>query len=276
MACSAPSGFSTPASREPCASLVVLDLAGQQPEQLASGQTLFAGLVVEQVGVDGVHAVPVAVEHAGERLDLVEPESPRQRPQAARTGGKAVRLLALRRLQAVLDIAQENIGRRQVGLYFGVDEVVVAELVEGGQRVASPQRRLVAAVDQLEHLREQLHLPDTAATLLDVDVEVAVTRMLPVGPRLVARELLDRGVIEVLAVDEGRDHVDESSPELRVARDGPRLEERESLERFPEALVVLRRLLQRVDEVAALAHRPQAHVDAVEIALAGVVGTAAR
>ena len=46
----------------------------------------------------------------------------------------------------------------------GIDEVAGAELIEGGQRVSGPQRRLVAAVDQLEHLREQLHLADAAAT----------------------------------------------------------------------------------------------------------------
>ena len=174
-------------------SLFVVDLAGQQPEQLAPRQPLLARLVVEEVGIDGVDAIPVAVEHGGERPDLVETEPPRQRPQAPRAGREAVRLLALGRLQPVLDVPQEYVGGREVRPHLRFDEVVGAELVQGGQGVAGPQRRLIAAVDQLEHLREQLHLADAAAALLDVEVEVAVTRMFPVGARLVARELLDGG-----------------------------------------------------------------------------------
>ena len=272
IACSAPVRVVDARRRQPRAPLVVVDLARQQAEQPSPGQPFLARLVVEQVGVDRVHPIAVAIEHAVERLDLVESEPPRQRPQAPRAGREAVRLLALRRLQAVLDVAQEDVRGGEVFLYLGIDEVVDAELIEGGQRVSGPQRRLLAAVDQLEHLREQLDLADAAAALLDVEVEVAVARMFPVGPRLVARELLDRGVIQVLAIDERRDHVDEPPAEFEVAGDRPRLEEREPLERLPEALVVLRRLLQGVDERAAAAHRPQAHVDAVQIALSRVLG----
>ena len=87
---------------------------------------------MEQVGVDGVHPVPVAVEHGRQRFDLIEPEAPRQRPKPALGAGEAVRLLALRGLQPVLDVPEKNVGFRQIALHLGVDEPMCAELIEGG------------------------------------------------------------------------------------------------------------------------------------------------
>ena len=216
------------------------------------------------------------VQDVDQGVEVVEPETPRQRPQPPFRAGEGVGLLALRDLQAVLDVPQEDVRDRQVPLHLRLDEPVRAEVVEGGQGVAGAQVRRLAAVDDLEHLREQLDLADAAAALLHVLVEVAALAVLAVGPRLVAGELLDGRVVQVLAVHEGDGQLHEPTPEVEVARDRPRLDEREPLERLAHALVVLRRLLQRVDEVAALPHRAQAHVDPVEVALAGVRAEQAR
>ena len=240
-------------------------------EEFSAGDVAVFGLFLEQAGVDGVHAVAMLVQYALQRGELVEPEPPRQCAQSALGARKAVRLLALRHLQAVLDVAEEDVRGRQVLLHVRLDEAVGSQLLERGQRVPGAQRRLVAAVEQQEHLCEQLDFADAAAAFLDVPVQVAVPGMLPIGARLVARKLLDGGVVEILAVDEWRDELHEFPAQRPVARYGPRLEQREPLERLAEVLVVLRRLLQRIDEVPARAHRPQAHVDAIEIALGRVL-----
>ena len=110
-----------------------------------------------------------------------------------------------------------------------------------------------------------------AAALLHVPIEVAVPGVLAVRPRLVARELLDGRVVEVLAVDERLHQLQELLGKRPVApRSAPRLEQGEPLERLAEALVVLAELLQRIDERPARAHGAQPHVDAVEVALSPV------
>ena len=265
-----------PGLGEPRPRVVVAHVSREQPEHLAAGEAAVLLLPFEQVGVDRVHAVPVAVQHLRQGLEVVEPEPSRQRPQPPFRAGEGVGLLALRDLQAVLDVPQEDVRGRQVPPHLRLDEPVRAEVVEGGQGVAGAQVRRLAAVDDLEHLREQLDLADAPAPLLHVLVEVAALAVLAVGPRLVAGELLDGRVVQVLAVHEGDGQLDEPPAEVEVARDRPRLDEREPLERLAHALVVLRRLLQRVDEVAALPHRAQAHVDPVEVALAGMRAEQAR
>ena len=218
-----------------------------------------------------MHAVTVAVEHAFQRGELVEAQAPRQGAQSALGARQTVGLLTLGHLQAVLDVAQEDIGRGKVALDVGLNEAVRPELLQRGQRMPGPQRRLVAAVQQQEYLREQLDLADAAAAFLDVAVQVAVARVFPIGARLVAPKLLDGGMVQILAVDERRHQLHELLAQRPVARYRPGLEQREPLERLAEVFVVLRRLLQRIDEVAAPPHRPQAHVDAVQIALVGVL-----
>ena len=255
---------------EPRARVVVAHVPGQQPEHFAAGEAPVLRLPPEQVGVDLVHPVPVPVQHLHQGVEGVEPEPPRQRPQPPFGTREGVGLLALGDLQAVLDVAQEDVRRGEVPLHLGLDEPVGPELVERGQGVAGAEGRRLAAVDELEHLREQLDLADAPAPLLHVLVQVAALAVLAVGPRLVPGKLLDGRVVEVLAVHEGDGQLDEPPPEVEVAGDGPRLQEREPLERLAHALVVLGRLLQRVDEVAPLPHRPETHVDPVEIALTGV------
>ena len=180
-------------------------------------------------------------------------------------------LLPLRRLQAMLDVAEEDVCRFEIPFLARLDEVELAQLAQRGERVARAERQLRAAVDQLEDLREQLHFTDTAAPLLHVVVEVAMLRVLAVGSLLVSRQLFNGGLVQVLAVDERRDPFDERRAQLRVACDRPRLQQREPLERLAHRLVVMDRLLQRIHQRTTLTERTEPHVDAVEVALGGVL-----
>ena len=95
---------------------------------------------------------------------------------------------------------------------------------------------MLGAVGHLEHLREQLDLPDPAAAHLDVPVAVAG----PLGAPLVAGDFLERGVVEILAIHERPHEVDERLAQRVVPRDRPRLDQRESLEGFTLRVVVVR------------------------------------
>ena len=170
-------------------------------------------------------------------------------------------------LKPVLDHPQKPVRAVQVLVHGGLDD---PSLLERGQRREGggrPQRRVLGAVGHLKHLREQLDLPDATAAHLDVPVAVAGL----FGAPLVAGNLLERSVVEILAVDKRSDDVDERLAQRVAPGDRPRLDQRESLERFTLRLVVVRVLPQRAGHIALSPHRTQTQVDPIEIALGGVV-----
>src|SRR5439155_19769065 len=101
-----------------------------------------------------------------------------------------------------------------------------AEGLEGGKGVALAQFRDLAAVRQLQDLCEQLDLADPSSPKLDVSVPFGMLNR-AVHPGFVLIHLLDRGVVEIFAVDERFDGLDETRSKPSVARRGTRLEHRE-------------------------------------------------
>ena len=133
-----------------------------------------------------------------------------------------------------------------------------------------PQRRPLAPIGHLQHLSKELDFADAATPQLDVAIAIAFVAE-PIHPLLIAMHLLERGMVEVLAVDEGLNQVEKAPAQAPIAGHRARLDEREALERLAPRLVVLRALGQRVRHVAARAHRPEAQVHAIEIALLRVL-----
>ena len=76
-------------------------------------------------------------------------------------------------LQAVLQIAQENIGRAQLGHGLVRQQAARCEQRQHRQRGAGLQRRHLAAADELEHLGDEFDLADAARPELDVVDAVA-------------------------------------------------------------------------------------------------------
>ena len=110
-------------------------------------------------------------------------------------------------------------------------------------------------------LGEELDLPDPPEAQLHVPVGPKGPRGGEVDPVLHPLDLLDRGEVEVLAVDEGDDGPEELLPEGKVPRHGARLDERRALPRLPPRLVVDLGGAQRVGELPArpLGAQPKVH-----------------
>ena len=170
-------------------------------------------------------------------------------------------------LKTVLDHPQKPVGAVQVVVHGGFDDPCILERGQRREGGGRPQRRVLGTVGQLEHLREQLDLPDAAVAHLDVPVAVAGL----FGAPLVTGDFIERGVVEILAIDERPDEVKKRLPQRVVPRDRPRLDQRESLEGFTLRLVVVRVLPQRAGNIALTSHRAQTQVDPIQIALGGVV-----
>src|SRR5215510_3849608 len=143
------------------------------------------------------------------------------------------------------------------------------EGIQRSERVRLAQARIPGAMGELQHLCEELHLPDPAAANLDVAIDRAV-RLLHAC--FVPEHLLERGMIQIPAVDERPDEHEESLAQPGVSPNRPRLDERETFERLAPCLVVLGDLLERVRNVAAAPHGPQSKIDAIQVPLVTKLG----
>ena len=133
--------------------------------------------------------------------------------------GQRMGLLVGDHLQAMLDPAQEFVGRGQFVARLEGDPVAGGEHIQRLQRRPHPQFRMAAAGDQLLGLGEELDLADAAAADLDVVAFDRDLALAAIGLHLPLHvvDVGKRGEVEMLAPDERRDF-----GEQRLARLGDR------------------------------------------------------
>ena len=128
----------------------------------------------------------------------------RQQRQLARIGGYGVHLLIVPVLQAVLEIAQEDISGGEFRDGRPGQKSARVERSERRQRAAQAQAGLLAAAHELQRLDDEFDFADTARPELDI------ARVVP-APALLADLVVHvaqpgvRVVIEILAKYEGDD-----------------------------------------------------------------------
>ena len=125
-------------------------------------------------------------------------------------------------LQPVFQPSQEpvRLGERGAGLLL--DLVRVDQQRECRQQAALAQLGFSPAADQLQRLHQELDLADAARPALDV-VGQLLARDLGGDRRLHRAQAVERAEVEVAAVDERPQHVEEAAAGVEVAGHGPRL-----------------------------------------------------
>ena len=170
---------------------------------------------VEQALVDPADEVRRAVVLGLQRVGAGEPERARQGGARVPVGREVVGLEVAHHLEPVLQPAQEPVG---VGERLGVLVRHVALVRERGERVERvriAQALVAPAVDDLEELHGELDVADAAAAALDLGELLAAAPDVLLEPDLRAADVVDRGLVEVLRVDELGDAVDERRAEAR-------------------------------------------------------------
>ena len=131
------------------------------------------------------HPPPVGGERLVEGLGgtglgcAAEPEHAGHPPAAVAIGRHRVHLALVLELHDVLDAAQEAVGVVEARRVGGVDVAAAAQVVEGGERAASAELVVDAAVHELEQLHGELDVADAAGPVLHVAVAVAAGRPPP-------------------------------------------------------------------------------------------------
>ncbi len=207
----------------------------------------------------------------GRRL-AADAEPPRHEPQRPRLTGQRVGLQLVEQLQPVLDGAQMHERVRERAPELGRQVAALGQAEQGLERVPLAQPRVVAAVEQLQGLHDELDLADAAAPELDVagaPVAGPAAGQLAVDLTLHPADRRDHGRVDTGAIDDFADQLHEPDADALVARRHPRLEQRLALPRRRPLAVVGLVALDRQREGADASLRAQPHVDPEDVALVG-------
>ena len=206
---------------EPVERLAVVGVLGKRQRQLIGPRRG----VLEQPEILALHLAQMLDQLLREGVAILEAGKPREALEAFAVRRQRMGLVVGHHLQAVLDGAQETVGGVEIGAGIGADPAAFGERREHRQRLAAAQFGMPAAGDELLGLHEELDLADAAAAELDVvafdrDVLVAAIGMDLALERL---DVGDRGVVEILPPDEGRELLQGSlrRPRCRRRRRAP-------------------------------------------------------
>ena len=173
-------------------------------------------------------------------------------------------------LQAMLDVAQEDVGRAQLVHRRGWKKVLLAQDSQGLQRWLDAKLGIAPAADQLHRLHDELDLADPARPELDVLGELAAGNVAPdFGVQRPHRR--QRGVVEVLAENERPHDAIERGGGRGRAAEGARLEPGIALPFAPLRDQVVLQRIEVARQRSGIAIRPQAHVDAEHEAILGLL-----
>ena len=175
-------------------------------------------------------------------------------------------------LQAVFEPAQEFIRLEQLRLAVERQQAARDEQRQHLERWPDLQRRVAAAANQLEDLGHELDFADAAGAELDV-VGHVLARDLAADLSVQVAHGIDRAKIEVLAEDEGaRDAFELGIPgclQVVAGVHDARLDPGVTLPLAALGDQVVFERDDRAHERPGIAIRPQTHVDAKDLAIAG-------
>ena len=215
--------------------------AARQSWARGSGRRALAEELAERaVDVAGDGAMLGREAARGDARRGVDADAAREPAELERIVRQGVSLELVQDLQPVLDRAQMHERVREPAPEVRGEVPPLGEPEERLERVALAQPGIVAAVEELERLREELDLPDAAAPELDV-----ARGRLGVTPAQRAVDLplhaADRGqhaLVEAGPIDDLAHEVHEARPDPGIARADARLEQRLPLPQLGALAVV--------------------------------------
>lgn len=182
--------------------------------------------------------------------------------------GQRIGLRIGQHLQAVLEPAQETVGHRQRRCRVGFHVPGLRQRLQRRQQVATAQRRLAAAADQLQRLRQELDLADAARPALDVAGHV-LARHFGGDHRLHRAQPVQRAVIEIAPVHEWPQRIEEALAGGDIAGHAARLLPGVALPIAALALEIQLHRRERQRHPPGVAERAQAQVDPMAEAVCG-------
>ncbi len=168
-----------------------------------------------------------------------------QRRESALVGREAMGLHAGHHLQLVFDVAQKQIGVKQLARPLRREISERAQTFERRRGLRTAQAHVAAAVDQHQRLNDKLELADSAAPELDIALHQLRRAQLVFDLPLHRAQLAHRVEVEIAPIDEARQLGRESLAHFDRARHRTRAQQRGALPGLTEALVKVERACER-------------------------------
>ena len=183
-----------------------------------------------------------------------------------------MRLAVEEDLQPVLDLAEKAVGVVHDVPFLGAQAADLLQPGDGLERGRVADLGILAAVQQLQELDDELDVANAASARLDLDLGGPGRDGALLDPPLERLDLGDLGRAEIAAIDERLDRLEKGLAQGEVARDRTALDERLALPGPAAGHVVAQRGVQRPRQCPLFAVGPQPHVDAIGDPQRGVVG----
>src|SRR5208282_773059 len=164
---------------------------------------------------------------------------------------------------------QESVAGFENGRVGRSQQLESVERLEQSHRVAHAQLGMAMAVTQRHHLREELDVHQTAATLLDVEARLVLGADLIFHPPAHRGYFADLGRGQTAAVNESLARRFDFAAKFRVAGYYARPDQGLALPNRRTLPMIVAETRQRRDQRAGVARRAQAQVELVGVALAG-------
>ena len=214
------------------------------------------------------HALAMHLQSRVQRCPVGFAQSLRQPRPRRRIVRQLLGLRVAQHLQPVFEQAQKTIRRDQSVAGVVGEMARIAQRAQRRLQAPFAQRGFAAAADQLQRLRQEFDLADPARAALDVLGHV-LARDFGGDGRLHLAQAVERAVIEIAAVDERPQRVEEPRAGIEVASDRARLLPGVTLPVAAFALEIVLHRRKRHRDAPGGAERPQAQVDAMTEALGG-------
>ena len=218
-------------------------------------------------GRDGPVARPELFR--GTRRRRLDADAPGQASELERLVRQRVRLELVQDLQAVLDRSQVHVGSREEPTEVGRQVSTFGEPEDRFQGVRLTQPRVVAPVEELQRLDDELDLADPAPSELDVGRLVTLGADGAVDLRLHRADGRDDPRVEPGPIHGPARQLSEAGADTRIAGGDPRFDERLALPQLGALPIVFAIPVERQDDAAHPPLGAQAQIDAERIAFVG-------
>ena len=183
--------------------------------------------------------------------------------------GDGMSLAVVLHLEAMLEVAEEDVGLSENARILGGEQFVLDEFLQARQGLGTLEERLAAGMKELEGLGGEFDFADAAAAQLHVAVELAGSDDLVFDAVLHGGDFGQHAFVDGARVTEGLDHFEELGGERLAAGDAAGFDEHHALPGLAPLRVIIFVAGERTAERAAVAFGPEAQVDAVKGAFGG-------
>ena len=192
---------------------------------------------------------------------LAHPEPEQQLAHAGIVARERMSLQAGNDLKLVFDVAQKQVCLFQFAGAFGGQVAKIREAVQRLDSFLAANAWITAAINQGERLHDEFELANSAISEFDVALDQVRRTKFRLDLMLHRAQLAERVEVEIAAIDETVELIEQSTSELNRTGDRPRAKQRRTLPGLSVVLVEVQRAVERNRERGIAPARAQPHVD---------------